>query len=116
MLTVNRLVHLQGIALVTWVFFSGPTLAAPACKVVSTSASVAIVLCARAATNEDWREAGALGCREKKVCNAWIWDDESKTPKTAPIKDTDMPKSQTGAARAIWVSPGDQLIFVNKAK
>ena len=116
MLTVDQLVFLQGAALAAGVLLSGHTIAAPACKVVSASASVAIVLCTRSATNEDWRETGALACRDKKSCNAWIWDDESKAPKTAPAKDTDIPKSQTGAARAIWVSPGDQLIFVNKAK
>lgn len=116
MLTVDRLLPLRGAALAAWALFSGHTMAAPACKVVSTSASVAIVLCAPTAISVDWREAGALACRDKQACNAWIWDDESKTPKTAPAKDTDIPKSQTGAARAIWVTPGDQLILVNKAK
>ena len=116
MLTVDRLLPLRSAALAVWALFAGPTLAAPACKVVSTSESVAIVLCARTAVTADWRETGALACKDKKACNAWIWDDESKTPKTAPAKDTDIPKSQTGAARAIWVTPADQLILVNKAK
>lgn len=116
MLTVARLLYLRCAALAACVVLTGHAVAAPACKVVSTSASVAIVLCARTAVSVDWREAGALACKDKQACNAWIWDDESKTPKTAPAKDTDIPKSQTGAARAIWVSPGDQLILVNKAK
>lgn len=116
MLTTHRLLSLRGAALAALAFALGNTFAAPACKVVSTSDSVAVVLCARSAGNDEWRSAGALACKDKKSCNAWIWDDESKAPKTAPAKDTDMPKSQTGAARAIWVSPGDQLIIVNKAK
>ena len=114
--TIHRLLRLQGAALAALLLLSGHAMAAPACKVVSTSTSVAIVLCARTAVNADWREAGALACKDKQACNAWIWDDESKAPKTAPAKDTDIPKSQTGAARAVWVSPGDQLILVNKAK
>jgi hypothetical protein len=90
--------------------------AGPECKLVSSSATVAIVVCNPAAKQTDWRAAGAQACADKPSCNAWIWDDASKAPTVAPLRDTDMPKSQTGAARAIWVKPGDQLVEIGRAR
>jgi hypothetical protein len=86
------------------------------CRTVSHSETVAIVVCSPASGQADWKSGGAAACQGKSRCNAWIWDDETKAPKVAPEKDTDLPKSQTGAARAVLITPGNDLILVRKVK
>lgn len=96
-------------------FGAGAAHSAALCRTVSHSEAVAIVLCEPKAQATDWRVAGAAACKGKAACNAWIWDDAAKAPQKAPQKDADMPKSQTGAARAVLVMPGGDLILVRKA-
>jgi hypothetical protein len=88
--------------------------ASPLCRTLSQSETVAIVVCSPTSKQSDWQSGGAAACQGKARCNAWIWDDETKAPKTAPEKDTDMPKTQTGAARAVLITPANELILVRK--
>jgi hypothetical protein len=95
---------------------AGAAWASPLCRTVSQSEAVAIVVCSPKAKQADWQSGGAAACEGKTRCNAWIWDDDAKAPKKAPEKDTDMPKSQTGAAVAVLITPGNELVLVRKLK
>lgn len=115
-MTASPSCRVMRLATLAAVLGAAPAWAADLCSVMSRSEAVAVVLCAPAAVQDDWRRAGIDACKGKTSCNAWIWDDAAKTPTSAPKRDADLPKSQTAAARAIWVHPGENLIIVRKTK
>ena len=92
------------------------THAAEVCAVTTRSDAVAVLVCAPTASQQQWRDAGTAACKGRTSCNAWIWNDASKAPVIAPLKDTDLPKAQSGAASAIWVADTAQLIVLRKTK
>ncbi len=94
--------------------FAASVWASPLCRTVSQSETVAVVVCSPLSKQADWQSGGAVACQGKARCNAWVWDDETKAPKKAPEKDTDMPKSQTSAARAVLITPSKELVLVRK--
>lgn len=86
------------------------------CSTQDRSERVALVLCSANAEQATLKAAGMAACKDKPVCNAWIWDDASKLPPKAPATDKELPKSATGAARAIWVHDAQQLMELRKAR
>lgn len=86
------------------------------CKLIDRSAAVALVVCDRTSTPEQFQVAGSSACAGKEVCNAWIWTDPTQAPSKAPARDQDMNKSNTGAAAAIWVQDSKHLINLRKTK
>ncbi len=90
--------------------------AAPSnCVTKDSSAQLALVLCATGADQASLKSAGQAACKGKAPCNAWIWEDASKLPPKAPATDKDLPKSATGAARAVWIQDSQSLIELRKA-
>jgi hypothetical protein len=88
-----------------------------ACAVKSRSERVVVMVCPASATPAVMKAAGQAACKDKTGgCNAWIWDDASKAPMKAPAIDTDMPKTTTGAARAVWLNDSQSLMEVRKAR
>ena len=86
------------------------------CMLKHRSAHVAVVICPAATGRAALQAAGISACKGLEPCNAWIWDDATQAPATAPDKDTDMPKSVTGKARAVWVNDAENLIEVRKLR
>lgn len=86
------------------------------CRVKDQTENVAVVICPIQTNREALQAAGVAACKGRlESCNAWIWDDSAKAPSKAPVRDTDMPKSVTGSARAVWVNDSSSLIEVRKA-
>ena len=90
---------------------------AGSCSVKSRSERVVIVVCPPGATQDVLRTAGVAACKSHATgCNAWIWEDPAKAPMKAPAIDTDMPKTTTGTARAVWLNESQSLMEVRKAR
>lgn len=86
------------------------------CKTKDRSEQVALVLCSANTDLVGLKAAGQAACKDKQVCNAWIWEDASKLPAKAPEADKDLPKTSTGAARAVWIHDAQHLMEVRKAR
>ncbi len=86
------------------------------CSTKDSSEQLALVLCSASTDQAALKAAGMAACKGKQVCNAWIWDDASKLPPKAPATDKELPKSATGAARAIWINDSQSLIELRKAR
>lgn len=86
------------------------------CSTKDRSERVALVLCSANTDQAGLKAAGMAACKDKPVCNAWIWEDASKLPAKAPAVDKDLPKSASGAARAIWVQDSQHLMELRKAR
>lgn len=84
------------------------------CSVLSKSETVVIVICGKSTVKEAWRDAGLKACEGKTLCNAWIWDDRTKAPKTAPKTDADMSKAEASSARAIWIHDDQKLVLIRE--
>jgi hypothetical protein len=90
--------------------------AAPACNVKSQNGSIVILVCPANASPEGLRDAGVAACKDRKPCNAWIWDDASKAPLSAPLKEADFPKSAMQEVRAVWMNDSQNLMTLRKVK
>jgi hypothetical protein len=86
------------------------------CSVKNRGAAVVVMVCPAKLPPEALRAAGIQGCKGRKVCNAWIWDDAAKAPAKSVDTDQDLPKSATGSARAVWISEGEQLMELQRAR
>lgn len=86
------------------------------CSTKDSSDQVALVLCSANTDQAGLRAAGAEACKGKQACNAWIWEDASKLPPKAPAADKDLPKSSTGAARAVWIHDSQHLMELRKTR
>lgn len=86
------------------------------CSTKDTSEQLALVLCSAGSNQAALKAGGMAACKGKPVCNAWIWEDASKLPAKAPATDKELPKSATGAARAIWIADSQSLIELRKAR
>lgn len=87
-----------------------------ACKLIDRSVAVAVVVCDRGTSPEQFQLAGVSACAGGGSCNAWMWTDASLAPTKAPAHDQDMPKSTTGVAAAVWIQDSKHLINLRKAK
>ena len=86
------------------------------CTTKDRSEQVALVLCSANSGQDALKAAGVAACKGKQVCNAWIWDDASKLPAKAPALDKDLPKSASGAARAVWINDTQHLMELRKTR
>ncbi len=86
------------------------------CSTKDRSEQVALVLCSANTDQAGLKAAGLAACKDKQVCNAWIWVDAAKLPSRAPAADKDLPKSSTGAARAVWINDSQHLMELRKAR
>lgn len=108
--------RLRAWCLLSFSFVSLTAVAADECLVKSQSAAVVIMVCKAQATKEKLSTEGALACKDHFSCNAWMWDDETLAPKKAPETDGELPKSATGAARAVWINDAKQLMEIRRAR
>jgi hypothetical protein len=86
------------------------------CSTKDSSEQVALVLCSANTPQDALKAAGVAACKGKQTCNAWIWEDGSKLPAKAPALDKDLPKSATGAARAVWINDSQHLMELRKVR
>jgi hypothetical protein len=86
------------------------------CTVKDRGDAVVLVICPPAASQADLKAAGQAACLGRHPCNAWIWTDAAKAPTRAPAVDTDMPKSATGAARAVWIEDAGNLMLLRATR
>lgn len=87
-----------------------------ACSVKSRSSAVVLMHCNANLKDTEWAQAAQAACEPGKACNVWIWEDASKIPATAPSNDTDLPKSATGAAVAVWINDTASLMKLKKVR
>ena len=86
------------------------------CTVKSRSNAVVLMHCKAHLDDKVWAAAAKSACEPGKACNVWIWEDLSKIPEKAPKIDTDLPKSATGAAVAVWINDSANLIKLKKVR
>lgn len=86
------------------------------CTVKSRSSAVVLMHCKANLAETVWVEAAKAACEPDKACNVWIWEDLSKIPQTAPHTDTDLPRSATGAAVAVWINDTASLMRLKKLR
>lgn len=87
-----------------------------ACSVKARSSAVVLMHCKANLKETDWAEAAKAVCEPGKACNVWIWEDASKIPAKAPDIDTDLPKSSTSAAVAVWINDSESLMKLKKVR
>lgn len=97
-------------------FLSPGALGADVCVTKSRSDAVAVVVCPPNTAQAELRAAGMAACKDRTVCNAWIWEDAAKAPAQAPAVDKDLPKATAGAARAVWIHDGQQLMELRRVR
>lgn len=86
------------------------------CTITSRSSAVVLMHCKANLDDKAWVEAAKAACEPGKACNVWIWEDLGKIPEKAPKIDTDLPKSATGAAVAVWINDSANLIKLKKVR
>ena len=86
------------------------------CTVKSRSNAVVLMHCKAQLDEKVWAAAAKAACEPGKACNVWIWEDQSMIPQTAPETDTDMPKSATRAAVAVWINDSANLMKLKKVR
>ena len=86
------------------------------CTVKSRSDAVVLMHCKAGLKDAAWVAAAKAACEPGKPCNVWIWEDPSKIPAAAPKTDTELPKSATGAAVAVWINDIANLITLKKVR
>jgi hypothetical protein len=84
------------------------------CEVKSRSDAVVVMVCPASSDADAWRKASIAACGDKPYCNVWIWDDATKAPTSAPARDADMPRSQAGAALAVWANDSKSLLSLKR--
>lgn len=92
------------------------TAAPDVCTIKSRSAAVVLMHCKADLDEKAWVEAAKAACEPGKACNVWIWEDQSQIPQSAPKIDTELPKSATGAAVAVWINDSANLIKLKKVR
>lgn len=86
------------------------------CTVKSRSNAVVLMHCKAHLDDKVWAAAAKAACEPGKACNVWIWEDRSMIPLTAPETDTDLPKSATRAAVAVWINDSANLMKLKKVR
>jgi hypothetical protein len=109
---LNRLVVPAVAALAMAVLL--PVASASPCSIKSRSETLVVMVCAPGQAADDLRDVGRAACKEKTMCNVWIWDDPSKAPDKAPRADSEIPKQQAADAIAIWVNDSQSLISLKR--
>lgn len=95
---------------------SAAAAASDSCTVTARSSAVVLMHCKANLDDKAWVAAAKAACEPGKACNVWIWEDLSKIPEKAPAIDTDLPKSATGAAVAVWINDSANLIRLKKVR
>lgn len=86
------------------------------CTVTSRSDAVVLMHCKAGLDDKAWVKAAKAASEPGKACNVWIWEDLSQIPVMAPKVDTDLPKSATGTAVAVWINDSGNLIKLRKVR
>jgi hypothetical protein len=86
------------------------------CTVKSRSNAVVLMHCKAQLDDKVWADAAKAACEPGKACNVWIWEDRGMIPLTAPETDTDLPKSATRAAVAVWINDSANLMKLKKVR
>jgi hypothetical protein len=87
-----------------------------ACEVRSRSEAIAVLVCQPDLEEAALVAAGKSACGTRVPCNAWMWDDASKAPEKAPVRDADIPKTTAAAAIGIWANDTKVFVRVRRAK
>ncbi len=113
--------HAPLFALLALCAFAAPAAAAdtvPAgtttCEVADRSSTVVLLACPAGLAPEALRQAGTAACLMRTQCNAWIWTDRTKMPKTAPAVQADLPESARAHAIAIWANDSQSLLTLRR--
>ena len=58
------------------------------CETKGSNGMVALVLCPPGLDQSAWKDAGVAACDTRAPCGAWIWEDASAMPETAPERSS----------------------------
>src|SRR5687767_5652910 len=72
------------------------------CAVRDKQGTVAVVICDPGLGQEQWKQAAEAACANVPGCSAWIWDDASKAPTSAPSLPTGIEQRHVLSSVAIW--------------
>lgn len=86
------------------------------CTVASRSDNIVLMNCSADSTSETWVSSAKKACGDDLSCNVWIWRDDVQLPKTAPMKDTEIPKALTSTALAVWANDSGNLLTLKNLK
>ncbi len=89
---------------------------AATCDQASRSENIVLMSCSLDSNSEAWIDAAKQACGEDKTCNVWFWHRGVELPKTAPLKDIDLPKNLTSKAVAVWANDSSSLVTLKKIK
>ena len=87
-----------------------------ACAVRARDSAVAVVICPPNLGQERWKQAGEAACAEMATCSAWIWDDPSKAPQSAPPLATGLTQKEILSSAAIWDNDAKRLVLIEKVR
>ena len=87
-----------------------------ACAVRARDSAVAVVICPPNLGQERWKQAGEAACAEMATCSAWIWDDPSKAPQSAPPLATGLTQQEILSSAAIWDNDAKRLVLIEKVR
>jgi hypothetical protein len=87
-----------------------------ACAVRARSSAVAVVICPPNLGQERWKQAGEAACAEMATCSAWIWDDPSKAPQSAPPLATGLTQQEILSSAAIWDNDTKRLVLIERVR
>ena len=84
------------------------------CETKGSNGMVALVLCPPGLDQSAWKDAGVAACDTRAPCGAWIWEDASAMPETAPERHDQLMPEEVRAAKAIWVNEKSELMVLEQ--
>lgn len=86
------------------------------CDLQSRSENLVLMNCERGVSVDVLKETGRSVCADDQTCNVWFWEDRKDIPEVAPLLDSELPKSLTSSATAVWINDSDSLLTLKKVK
>ena len=86
------------------------------CELKSRSDDVVLMQCSALPSDDDFKKVGQDACGDDSMCNVWFWGAGVNLPESAPEKDSDLPKSLSSQALAVWVNDSGSLLKLKKVK
>lgn len=86
------------------------------CELKSRSNDVILMQCSASPSDDDFTKVGQDACGDDSACNVWFWGAGVDLPENAPEKDSDLPKSLSSQALAVWVNDSGSLLKLKKVK
>lgn len=84
------------------------------CEPKGSNGMVTLVLCPAGLDQTAWKDAGVAACDERMPCGAWIYEDATAMPETAPERHDLLKPEEVRAAKAIWINERSELMVLEQ--